>query len=265
MSENTTPTTPRPESSNAPRPARTFSPRTSRPPGTGLGGGYQGNRPSGDRRMGGQGQPQAGGNPRFASRPGGGSSQGGYQGNRPPGNRPGGPGGNRFQNKRRGPQDNEEKSNIQSKVIQVRRVTRVVKGGKRMRFSALVVVGDLLGQFGVGLKKGNDYADAVNKATNQAKKNMKKFILDENGSIPYAVTVKFKAAKLFLKPAVSGTGLIAGGPIRGILELAGVKNVLSKIIGSNNKISNVLAIEKALSSFHTKPVRVETKTDEVKA
>jgi len=265
MSENTTTPSPRPESSNAPRPARTFSPRTSRPPGTGLGGGYQGNRPSGNRPAG-QGQ-QAGGNPRFASRPGGSSQGGGYQGNRPggAGNRPGGQGGNRFQNKRRGPQDNEEKSNIQSKVIQVRRVTRVVKGGKRMRFSALVVVGDLLGQFGVGLKKGNDYADAVNKATNQAKKNMKKFILDENGSIPYAVTVKFKAAKLFLKPAVSGTGLIAGGPIRGILELAGVKNVLSKIIGSNNKISNVLAIEKALSGFHTKPVKVETKTDEVKA
>ena len=243
MSENTTNPHPQSPANSGPRPQRTFSPRVARPDGAPTG--YQGNRPGG-QRFGGQ---QRG--------PGGAPNQG-QGGNRFGGQRgPGGPGGNRFQNKRRGPnQDNDEKSNLQTKVIQVRRVTRVVKGGKRMRFSALVVIGDLLGQFGVGLKKGNDYADAVNKATNQAKKTMKKFTLDENGSIPYAVTVKFKAAQIFLKPAVSGTGLIAGGPLRGILELAGVRNVLSKIIGSNNKISNVMAVYKALSSFDSKPAAV---------
>jgi small subunit ribosomal protein S5 len=237
MSENTT-NSQTPAANTAPRPHRTFSPRVARPEGAPSG--YQGNRPSGQR---------------FGSRPGGAPQGAGQGGSRSFGQQrgPGGPGGNRFQNKRRGPnQENDDKNNFQTKVIQVRRVTRVVKGGKRMRFSALVVMGDLQGQFGVGLKKGNDYADAVNKATNQAKKTMKKFSLDENGSIPYAVTVKFKAAQIFLKPAVSGTGLIAGGPLRGILELAGVRNVLSKIIGSNNKISNVMAVYKALSSFETK-------------
>lgn len=246
MAENTTNPVQNNPSQQGPRPQRSFSPRNSRPGqggGQGAGGYRGGNSNSSGGYRGGQGGGGQGGGPRFSSRPGGDRRPGGF-------NRggQGGPGGNRFQNKRR-PQEQEDKSNLQSKVITVRRVTRVVKGGKRMRFSALVVVGDLQGQFGVGLKKGNDYADAVNKATNQAKKSIKKFELDENGSIPYPVTVKFKAAKLFLKPAVSGTGLIAGGPIRGILELAGVRNVLSKIIGSNNKISNVMAIYKALSSF----------------
>lgn len=240
MSENTTNSQSPSTTNSGPRPQRTFSPRVARPDGAQTG--YQGNRPNGQR---------------FGSR--GPSTPG--QGQRPFGQQrgPGGPNGNRFQNKRRSPnQENDEKNNFQTKVIQVRRVTRVVKGGKRMRFSALVVMGDLQGQFGVGLKKGNDYADAVNKATNQAKKTMKKFTLDENGSIPYAVNVKFKAAQIFLKPAVSGTGLIAGGPLRGILELAGVRNVLSKIIGSNNKISNVMAVYKALSSFESKPTNVIT-------
>ncbi len=245
MSENNT--NPQPQAANlsGPRPQRTFSPRVARPDGS-PSSGYQGNRPAGQGYAG-----QRGPSPSGARSFGGG--QRGF----------GGPGG-RFQNKRR-PGQEEDKSNLQTKVIQVRRVTRVVKGGKRMRFSALVVIGDLQGQFGVGLKKGNDYADAVSKATSQAKKTMKKFTLDENGSIPYSVTVKFKAAQIFLKPAVSGTGLIAGGPLRGILELAGVRNVLSKIIGSNNKINNVMAVYKALSSFESKPTTiVSTKVAETK-
>jgi len=230
-------------SSRGPRPPRTFSPRASRPSDSGT--------PTSSQYRGPQRSFGQNSSSRFPNRPGSGTGSG-QPSRSGPNQRPfGGTGSNRFQNKRRSSNQEDDKNNFKSKVVQVRRVTRVVKGGKRMRFSALVVIGDLQGQFGVGLKKGNDYADAVNKATNQAKKNLHKFVLDENGSIPYSVTVKFKAAKIFLKPAVSGTGLIAGGPIRSILELAGVRNVLSKIIGSNNKISNVMAINKALSSFTT--------------
>jgi len=142
-----------------------------------------------------------------------------------------------------------EESDLISRVVQVRRVTRVAKGGKRMRFRALVVVGDKQGKFGMGLKKGNDYADAVNKATSQAKKEMHQVKLTQEKSIPFAVTVKFKASKIFLKPARIGTGVIAGGPIRHILDVVGVKNILSKIIGSNNKVTNVMAVCKALSTM----------------
>lgn len=136
-----------------------------------------------------------------------------------------------------------------NEVLSVRRVTRVVKGGKRMRFSALVVLGDKKGKVGYGIKKGTDFQSAVQKATNQAKKSMIQINLTEAKSIDFPVKVKFKAAEIFLKPAEVGTGLIAGSFVRAVLQLAGVENVYSKVLGSNNKITGTQAVFKALERF----------------
>lgn len=140
-------------------------------------------------------------------------------------------------------------SSIESNIIQVRRVTRVAKGGKKMRFSALVVVGDRAGRVGYSIKKGVDFQSAVNKATKKAQQTMIKIDINEDGSIKFPVETKLKAARIFLKPAKQGTGLIAGGYLRPVLELAGVQNIYSKIIGGTNKISGVQAAFKALEKF----------------
>jgi len=137
------------------------------------------------------------------------------------------------------------------KVVEIKRVTRVVAGGKRMRFRALVVVGDRKGKVGMGLRKGTDVAEAVNKAVNAAKKNM--IVLPmENESIPHQMTIKYKASKILLMPAGQGTGIIAGGAIRSVLELAGVKNILSKMLGSSNKVNNVKAVFEAFKKMHSR-------------
>lgn len=146
-------------------------------------------------------------------------------------------------------QKEEDHSNLESQVIVVRRVTRVVKGGKRMRFSALVVVGDKAGKVGYGLKKGLDFQDAVAKATKKAQDNLIKININKDGSIDFPSLNKFKACELMLKPAKSGTGLIAGGFIRPVLELAGVQNIYSKIITSRNKVSGVQATFEALKKY----------------
>ncbi|OGE81461.1 MAG: 30S ribosomal protein S5 [Candidatus Doudnabacteria bacterium RIFCSPHIGHO2_12_FULL_48_11] len=140
------------------------------------------------------------------------------------------------------------KREFDQKVVEVKRVTRVVAGGKRMRFRALVVVGDRKGKVGVGVKKGADVSEAVNKAVSQAKKNMIKVNL-VNDSIPHEMKLKYKSSVVFLKPARPGTGIIAGGAIRSVLDLVGVKNVLSKMLGSSNKINNVLATYHALAKM----------------
>lgn len=149
----------------------------------------------------------------------------------------------------RTPRKEEDESNLQSTVITVKRITRVVKGGKRMRFAALVVSGDKAGSVGYGFKKGLDYQDAVKKATKQAGKNLLKVKINENKSIDFPTDLKFKAAKIFLKPAFVGTGLIAGGFIRPVLELAGIENIYSKIIGSRNKVTGVQATFEALKKY----------------
>lgn len=137
------------------------------------------------------------------------------------------------------------------KVVEVKRVTRVVAGGKRMRFRALVVIGDRKGKIGMGLKKGMDVAESVNKAINQAKKNM--IILPlANGTIPHEVKIKYKASKLILMPARPGTGVIAGGAVRSVMDLAGVKNVISKMLGSSNKVNNIKAVFKAFETMKSK-------------
>jgi small subunit ribosomal protein S5 len=144
-----------------------------------------------------------------------------------------------------------ERSEFDQKVVEVKRVTRVVAGGKRMRFRALVVIGNHKGKVGMGLKKGADVAESVNKAVNAAKKNLITLPL-VNETIPHGLTVKYKSSSLMLKPAKPGTGVIAGGAVRSVMELAGVKNVVSKMLGSNNKVNNVKAVFSAFSKMKSK-------------
>lgn len=140
------------------------------------------------------------------------------------------------------------KKEYDSKVVEITRVTRVVAGGKRMRFRALIVIGDHNGKVGIGVKKGADVADAVGKASAQARKNL--FVVPIiDGTIPHQVKLKYKAACVLLKPAKPGTGIIAGGPVRAVLGLAGIKNITSKMLGSANKISNVRATYEALKKL----------------
>jgi len=148
------------------------------------------------------------------------------------------------------------KKDIQSKVVEITRVTRVVAGGKRMRFRALVVVGDRKGRVGIGVKKGTDVAEAVAKATTEAKKMMITIPI-VNQTIPHMVKLKYKAARIIMKPGKPGRGIIAGGPVRAVVDLAGIKNVSCKMLGSSNKISNVRAAYLALQSFknHAEPVQ----------
>src|SRR5579872_5513240 len=134
-----------------------------------------------------------------------------------------------------------ERNEFDQKVVEVKRVTRVVAGGKRMRFRALVVIGDHKGKVGMGLKKGLDVSESVNKAVNQAKKNMITLPL-VNETIPHEINMKYKSSSLMLKPARPGTGVIAGGAVRQVFDLAGVKNVVSKMLGSNNKVNNIKAV-----------------------
>lgn len=143
------------------------------------------------------------------------------------------------------------KQDFETKVVEIRRVTRVVAGGKRMRFRALVVIGDRKGQVGSGSRKGVDVADAVAKATKEARKNLIKAPITEDGTIPHLIVHKYNAAKILLKPAKPGTGIIAGGPLRAVLSLAGIKNITSKMLGSANKISNVRAVLEALKNLST--------------
>jgi small subunit ribosomal protein S5 len=137
------------------------------------------------------------------------------------------------------------------KVVEIKRVTRVVAGGKRMRFRALVVIGDHKGKVGLGLRKGVDVAEAVNKAVNAAKKAMITVPL-ENGTIPHQIKFKYKSSRIILIPAAPGTGIIAGGALRSVLELAGVNNILSKMIGSSNNVNNVKGAVAALAKMKTR-------------
>ena len=144
-----------------------------------------------------------------------------------------------------------ERAEFDQKVVEVKRVTRVVAGGKRMRFRALVVIGDHKGKVGMGLKKGADVSESVNKAVNAAKKSMITLPLI-NETIPHEMNMKYKSSSLMLKPAKPGTGVIAGGAVRQVFELAGVKNVVSKMLGSNNKVNNIKAVFEAFRRMKSK-------------
>lgn len=148
----------------------------------------------------------------------------------------------------RRPREKREKSEFDQAIVDIARVTRVMAGGKRMSFRACVVVGDHQNRVGAGLAKGRDVSLAVAKAAKQAEKNIIKVNL-KNGTIPHGIKAKMGAAEVLLKPAPAGTGVISGGAARIVLEMAGIKNVVSKILGSNNKINNVKATIKALSQL----------------
>ena len=140
----------------------------------------------------------------------------------------------------------KEKSEYEHKLVDLARVARIVAGGKRFRFRATVVLGNRNGKIGSALAKGVDVADAISKATQKAKKSLVEVPII-NGTIPHEIEGEIGSAKVFLKPAKPGTGIIAGGAVRPVLELAGIKNILTKIKGSRNKVNNVLATIKALT------------------
>ena len=154
-----------------------------------------------------------------------------------------------------------EKPEFEQRLVDLARVTRVMAGGKRLRFRACVVIGDSNKRIGWGVSKGTDVAIAINKAVAHAKKKILTVNITEN-TIPHEVTHKFKSAKVFLKPAPEGRGVIAGGVLRDVLELAGIKDIIAKMHGSKNKINNVRAVFEALEKL--RKVEVKEKTVEEK-
>ncbi|MBN1915964.1 30S ribosomal protein S5 [Candidatus Dojkabacteria bacterium] len=140
-------------------------------------------------------------------------------------------------NKRGRDKDRDE---LDTRIINIRRVTRVYKGGKRMRLSAFVVVGDRKGSIGLGVGKGSDVRSAEAKAINYARKHMVKISLKGN-TLPHQIIGKSGAAEVFMKPAAPGTGVIAGSAARAVVEVAGVKDILTKVLGSDNSINNAYA------------------------
>ncbi len=149
-----------------------------------------------------------------------------------------------------------EEKEFNQQLIHLARVTRVMAGGKRMRFRACVVIGDGKGRVGYGLAKGTDVTIAINKAVKKAKKVIIKVPLVKN-TIPHEIRIKYKAAKILLKPAPEGTGIKAGSVVRQVLELAGVPNVVGKILGTRNKVVNTQAVIKALASFKTSGLKLD--------
>lgn len=144
----------------------------------------------------------------------------------------------------------KEKPEFDQQIVDLARVTRVTKGGKQMNFRCCILIGDRKGRVGYGVEKGADVQLAVQKAVNQAKRNMIRLQL-VNETLPHRVMAKYKAAKVMLKPAPKGSGIIAGSVIRTVLEMAGVPNASSKMLGkTTNKINNVKAVFSALSVFH---------------
>lgn len=140
------------------------------------------------------------------------------------------------------------KTDLEEKVIDVKRVTKVVKGGRQFRFSATVVVGNRKGKVGLGIGKAKEMPDAVKKATQAANRNLINVELIDNRTISHEIIQKEGAVKVMLKPATEGTGVKAGGPVRDVLELAGVKDVLSKCLGSRTKINMARATLNALAN-----------------
>ena len=165
------------------------------------------------------------------------------QDRRPRGDRKGGPRRDRKDVRRDEPKEFEER------VVFINRVSKTVKGGRRMKFTALMVIGDHKGRYGFALGKAAEVPDAIKKATEAAKKNLFKIHLVKGNTISHEVVGKYGACSVLLKPAPEGTGIIAGGPVRAVLELAGVQNVCSKVYGSRAPINIVRAVNQGLESL----------------
>lgn len=145
----------------------------------------------------------------------------------------------------------EKEVEWQERVVQIRRVTKVVKGGKKLSFRAIVVVGNEHGQVGVGVGKASDVIGAVRKGVADGKKHLVDVPLTKSSSIPHPVNGNGGGAKVMMRPAAPGTGVIAGGAVRTVLELAGVRNILAKQLGSSNPLNNARAAANALASLKT--------------
>lgn len=147
--------------------------------------------------------------------------------------------------------ERESKSDLEEKVLYINRCSKVVKGGRKFSFSALILVGDGKGRVGVGFAKANEVADAIRKGSESAKKNLFSFEL-QGDTIPHEVCIKWDGAQVMLKPAKEGTGVIAGSHVRSVLEAGGVKNVVTKSLGCNNAKNQVMAACKALQQLRSR-------------
>ena len=180
-------------------------------------------------------QPQNGERPQRGPRP---------QGQRPHGDRPHGKGPRGDRRPRA-----EEPKEFEETVVEINRIAKTVKGGRRMRFSALVVIGNKKGKYGFGTGKAAEVPDAIKKALEAAKRNTFELHIVKGGTLAHEIVGKFGACEVFLKPAPEGTGIIAGGPVRAILELAGIRNVTSKVYGSRAPINIIRATHNGLSNL----------------
>lgn len=151
--------------------------------------------------------------------------------------------------RKRNYKDRDNRVEWEERVVSVQRVTKVVKGGKKLSFRAVVVVGDQQGKVGVGVGKASDVSTAVRKGVTDGKKHIITVPLTSSNSIPHPTNGRFGAAKLVLRPSAPGSGVIAGSSIRTVLELAGIKNILSKQLGSNNLLNNARATIDGLSTL----------------
>nr|ARO91311.1 30S ribosomal protein S5 [Rhodochaete parvula]ASK39612.1 ribosomal protein S5 [Rhodochaete parvula] len=145
----------------------------------------------------------------------------------------------------------DKENELERKVVQIRRVTKVVKGGKKLNFRAVVIIGNEKGQVGVGVGKAGEVMGAVKKAVANGKKNLVDIPLTKSNSIPHIMNGRSGAAKIIMRPSAPGTGVIAGGSVRIVLELAGIQNILAKQLGSNNPLNNARATVDALKNLKT--------------
>jgi len=154
-------------------------------------------------------------------------------------------------NQKKSNKSREKESDWQERVVQIRRVTKVVKGGKKLSFRAILVIGNEKGEVGVGVGKASDVIGAVKKAASDGRRNLVSVPLIRDNSIPHIIQGRSGAAKVIMRPSAPGSGVIAGGSVRTILELAGVKNILAKQLGSSNPLNNARAATDALTRLQT--------------